>query len=80
MTRLTERKTRLNLVTAGEIRYRGKYRAVIVEVTPLLATVRLSGSRTRYPVSWEGVAQWAMKVAAENERREKKLRRKVGKL
>lgn len=43
MTKLAARKTRLSFTTGAEIRYRGKMRAVIVEVdSPFAASVRLS--------------------------------------
>ena len=62
MTRLAERKTRLSLITNQTARYRGQDRAVVVEVSPEIATLRLLGTRTRYEVSWRGVFDYAAAV------------------
>jgi hypothetical protein len=76
MTKLSARKTKLSFTTDAEVRYRGKMRAVIVEVdNPFTASVRLSGTRQRYPFSWHGLHDWAADLFARQEReRRKKLR------
>jgi hypothetical protein len=69
MTKLSERKTRLCFTTDAEVRYRGKLRAVIVEVeNGFHANVRLAGTRQRYPFSWEGLYQRAAELFARAER------------
>ena len=77
MTRLAERKTRLSLITNQTARYRGQDRAVVVEVSPDIATLRLLGTRTRYEVSWRGVFDYAAEVYADRERRRKKAERRA---
>lgn len=77
MTRLSTRKTRLAFTTDAEVRYRGKMRAVIVEVqNGFVASVRLHGTRLRYEFSWEGLHNWAAELYARREREQRKLRRK----
>lgn len=77
MTRLAERKTRLTVITNAMARYRGKDRDVVVEIKADTAVLRLSGTRTRYEVSWRGVFDWAAKVQAERERMARKSRREL---
>lgn len=56
MTKLSSRKTRLTFATDTKLRYRGKLRAVVVEVdNGFTASVRLAGTRQRYSFSWEGL-------------------------
>lgn len=47
MTRLAERKTKLTAITNATARYRGRERAVVVEIFPETAVLRLLGTRTR---------------------------------
>ena len=69
MTRLAERKTKLQFITGAEIRYRGKMRAVVVEIdSAFTATVRLQGTRLRYPFSWHGLHDYAADIFVRNER------------
>jgi hypothetical protein len=76
MKKLCDRKTRLNFTTGAELRYRGKMRAVIVEVdNPFAATVRLSGTRQRYPFSWHGLYYYAAEMFARSERDRRKAER-----
>lgn len=76
MTRLSERKTRLCFTTDAEIRYRGKMRAVIVEVeNGFIATVRLAGTRQRYPFSWHGLFTHAADLFARSERERRRQER-----
>lgn len=75
VTRLTERKTRLNLITNQTARYRGQDRAVVVEVSPDIATLRLLGTRTCYEVSWRGVFDYAAAIYADRQRSRKKAER-----
>jgi len=76
MTRLCERKTKLTLITNATVRYRRRDRAVVIEVQPDIAIVRLLGTRTRYEISWRGVHDYAARVTAERLRAERKARRK----
>jgi len=83
MTRLSERKTKLQFTTDAEVRYRGKLRAVIVEVqNGYTASVRLSGTRQRYEFSWHGLHDWAADLHARRElerrKQERAARRKAG--
>jgi hypothetical protein len=77
MTHLTKRKSKLVFTTADTIRYKGKLREVVVEVTPYIATCRLSGTRTRYEMSWSGVFTHAARVYADKVRAERKAKRKA---
>lgn len=76
MTRLSERKTKLAFTTDAEIRYKGKLRAVVVEVdNGFHASVRLQGTRQRYPFSWHGLHDWAAENFAKAERDRRKKER-----
>jgi len=76
MTRLSQRKTKLQFTTDAEVRYRGKMREVIVEVdNGFTASVRLKGTRLRYPFSWHGLHDWAAELFARNERERRKAER-----
>lgn len=75
MTRLSERRTRLIVTTGGEIKERGKYRAVVLELKPQVMMVRLLGTRRYLPISYEDVYQTAAKREADRKRAEKKVRR-----
>lgn len=78
MTKLEQRKTRLQFTTGCEVRERGKWRAVIVECSSsgLIADIRLQGLRARFPISYETIYRTAQRIAAERERAEKKAARK----
>ena len=78
MTSLRKRKTRLVIETDGEIHYRGKYRAVIIEMQPLVCVARLKGTRVRYEMSWMSIFTRAAQIAAERERQERNAKRKRG--
>lgn len=76
MTRISERKTKLQFTTDAEVRYRGKLRAVVVEVqNGYFATVRLAGTRQRYEFSWHGLHDWAADLHARRERERRKKER-----
>lgn len=76
MTKLSERKTKLQFTTDAEVRYRGKLRAVVIEVqNGHIATVRLSGTRQRYEFSWHGLHDWAAELHARRERERRKQER-----
>jgi hypothetical protein len=76
MTRLSERKTKLQFVTDAEVRYRGRLRAVVVEVdNGFTASVRLAGTRQKYPFSWHGLFDHAAELFAESERARRKQAR-----
>jgi hypothetical protein len=77
MMKLSQRKTRLQFTTDAEIRYRGKMRAVIVEVSNgFHANVRLQGTQQRYPFSWHGVFDYAVDLFARQEIERRKKERK----
>ena len=71
MNYLRQRKRRLSFITNSTARYRGKDRAIIIEVFPEYATVRLLGTRTRYEVSWRAVFELAAEIHARRERQRK---------
>ena len=77
MNYLRERKRRLSLITNSTARYRGKERAIVIEVFPEYAAVRLLGTRTRYEVSWRAVFDLAAKIHARRERQRKREERKA---
>ncbi len=76
MTRLSSRKTRLTFETNNEVRYRGKYRAVVLEAQPEVALVKLKGTRTAFPISYEAIYHVAAKLEAVRVHNEKKARKK----
>jgi hypothetical protein len=77
MTRLSQRKTRLVIVSEATARYRGRERNVIVEAQSNGHTfmVRLAGTRARYEVSWRGLYDYAARVHAERVRDERRKKR-----
>lgn len=78
MTKLSERKTKLQFTTGAEVRYRGKMRPVVVEVSnEFIASVRLAGTRQRYPIAWETIFVKATEIAADHLRRDRKLARQA---
>lgn len=64
MTKLRERKSKLRFETEAEVRYRGRMRAVVIEVNGngYTASVRLAGTRMRYEFSWAGLHDWAAEM------------------
>lgn len=79
MTALAKRKTKLVFETSDTVRYRGRLRQVIIEAGEYFCFVRLKGTRARYPLSWAGAYNQAVKIAVEKARGEKKARTKGGK-
>lgn len=76
MTHLSQRKTRLQFTTGAEVRYRGKLRAVVVEVNnEHTASVRLQGTRQRYEFSWHWLHDMAADLYARRERDRRKKER-----
>jgi hypothetical protein len=75
-SRISDRKTKLTLVTNATVRYRGRERAVVIEVYPDYADVRLLGTRLRYSVSWRGVHDLAARIFADRQKAERKASRK----
>ena len=74
--KLSQRKSRLAFTTDAEVRYRGKFRAVVIEVdNPFTASVRLAGTRQRYPFSWHWLHDQAADLFARTERDRKKKER-----
>lgn len=73
MTKLSDRKTRLCFTTDAEIRYRGRMRAIVIEVeNGYHASARLAGTRQRYPFSWE----WLFKSSADLFAQRERIRRR----
>lgn len=76
MTKLATRKSKLRFTTGAEVRYRGKLRPVIVEVeNEFHATIRLAGTRQRYPFSFRGLHDYAADLFARQERDRRKKER-----
>jgi hypothetical protein len=76
---MASRKTNLTLKTGASVRDGGKDRNVILEWSPALddlVTVRLSGTRRRYPVPVARIYRWIVAATVEAELREKKKARK----
>lgn len=74
--KLSQRKSRLAFTTDAEVRYRGKMRNVVIEVeNGFTATVRLAGTRQRYPFSWHWLHDQAADLFARQERDRKKKER-----
>jgi hypothetical protein len=78
MSHLTKRKSKLVFTTADTVRYKGRLREVVIEVSPFIATCRLAGTRTRYEMSWSGIFAHAARVFADKQRAERKAKRKAG--
>ena len=80
MTSLISRKSRLCFISEDCARYRGKLRRVVVEVdkTGYGGTVRLEGTRTRFPFSFAGLYAHAVKIEVEKQRAARKAQ-KAGK-
>jgi hypothetical protein len=78
MTHLAKRKSRLTFTTSDTVHYKGRQREVVIEVSPYIATCRLSGTQTRYEMSWSGVFHHAAAAFAEKKRAERKAKRKAG--
>lgn len=74
MNALDTRKSRLAFITSDEIRYRGKSRRVVVEVhrSGMTADIRLEGTRQRFPISFGGIYNQAVKIEVERKRAVKK--------
>lgn len=79
MTKLTERKSKLVFTAEAAERYRGKLRNIVIEPgnDGYNLTVRLHGTRVRYPLSWNCVFTLAAKKFAEQQRQEKIAARKA---
>jgi uncharacterized protein (DUF952 family) len=67
VTRLANRKTRLTFATEDNVRYRGRLRCVVVEVDAdgYGGAVRLEGTRARFPFSFAGLYNDAVKKQVE---------------
>jgi hypothetical protein len=76
VTALAKRKSRLTFETSDVVRYRGRLREVVIEAEEYMAHVRLKGYRMRFPISWAGIYNQAVKIAVEKDRAEKKEKRK----
>ena len=71
MTTLSKRKTKLRFETDNIVRGRN----LMVEVEPLICTLRLKGKRMRYSINWETVFCAAAEIAARKLREERKQKR-----
>jgi hypothetical protein len=78
MSRLALRSTRAMFTTEDEVRSRGKYRKVVIELKPMFAMVRLAGMRTAFPVAYDAIYHMGAKIAARNARAEKAAAKKAG--
>lgn len=78
MTALKDRKTRLQFTTEDVIRYRRTLRRVVVEVDRhgMSGYVRLEGTRTRFPFSFGGLFDYAVKNSVARAKAEKAKGRK----
>jgi hypothetical protein len=78
MTSLDKRKSRLAFTTSETIRYRGRARRIVVECDPTgySADIRLEGTRQRFPISFGGIWNQAVKIHVEKQRAERKAARK----
>lgn len=81
MTKISQRKRGLRFETEATVRYRRSLRNVVVEVDPagVVGFVRLAGTRTRFPFSWDGLYTYAARNAAERAIAERKAARKAKK-
>ena len=81
MTKVVNRKSVLKFETEATVRYRRSLRNVIIEVDRAgrVAHVRLAGTRTRYPFTWDGLYTYAALNFAERTRAERKAARKAKK-
>lgn len=73
------RKSRLRLTTEAEVHDSGKYRSVTLEWLPSqpdLITLRLAGTRRRYPLELASLYRMAVGRSVEAERRERAKNRK----
>lgn len=76
MTKLATRKSKLRFTTGAEVRYRGRLRPVIVEVeNEFHATIRLAGTRQKYPFSFRGLHDYAANLFARAEQQRRKAER-----
>lgn len=77
-TAIEDRKRPLKFTTSATIKYRGKRRRIIFEVHPngMLTDVRLERSKTRFPISFEGIYHKAAANAAARVLAEKKAAKK----
>lgn len=78
MTSLISRKSRLCFMSEDVVRYRGKLRRVVVEVDTQgrQASLRLEGTRARFPLSFAGMYCQAVKLEVERQRAAKKAGKK----
>jgi hypothetical protein len=63
MTRLRQRKTKLEFITENTVRYAGRDREVVIEAHPQYALVRLLGTRVYYAISWRTIHDQAARIA-----------------
>jgi len=69
MTKVSERKTRLSFETDAIVQRRN----IIIDVdNGWHGSVRLKGTRHKFPFSWQGLYEWAAEQQARRERVERK--------
>jgi hypothetical protein len=76
MSRLALRSTRAMFTTEDEVRSKGKYRKIVIELKPMHAMVRLAGMRTAFPIAYDAIYSLAAKIQARNTKAEKLAARK----
>lgn len=72
MSQLAKRKTRLVVEFAETVRECGKYREVLMELTPFGVKVRLKGLRASFEISPAAIYNRAALLEAERVRAEKR--------
>jgi len=70
MSKLSARKTKLTFETADELRERGRHRAVLVQVFPAYATLRLKGMRQSFTITYGAIYHQAVKIEVAAQREE----------
>jgi hypothetical protein len=75
MSSLSKSKRKSRKVEFSDVvRERGKSREVTMEFTPYLVSVRLKGMRQRFEISPAGIYNYAVRIAVERRRLERKAK------
>jgi hypothetical protein len=76
MTRLRDRKTRLECVTEATRKHRRRYRDLVATIGPYAVAVRLAGCpSTRVEVPWESIYELGCKLKVQQVRAERAARK-----
>jgi len=67
---IIERTAQNLFVTASSVKENGKKRRIVIESRPEFAIIKLTGSKERFPLSWETIYQIAKQHQANNLRLE----------